>query len=340
MNPQVDRLVLRNFIDQLNQDLNVNDKPGQASPQLGEAVGAQEVQDTRQDQQTPEAPEAPEARDTSQIIHHSDTVSIDGTTPTNLNKTSMNHDNGDVNWNFQTVFSNESLLPPTLESTAFATAFSTTSPASTASGNVYSAETAPLRWLSLLQRDSTLFDDHESEPLYQIPEHDDDDDDATDLNSLVGQMDFAPASNFPAHTGQAEPYNIQGQLELSALEIMLLRHFIEHISTWIDLTDSNASFATDIPTMALRNRGLMLAILALSSRHQSLLTPQVNSPRHDRTAAVRYHSETLRYLQIVMEIPEYLKSDELLATVLLISKYEMIDGFESGWESHLKGVWN
>ena len=292
---------------------------------------AQEVEETQQDQQTPEAREG---QDNGQIIHHSDAISVDGTTSTPLENTSMNHDNGDVNWNFPNTFGNESLLPSTLESTAFSTAFGVTSPASTTSGHLYSAETAPLQWLSLLKRDSTLFSNHESEPLYQIPEHGD----ATNLNSLVGQIDFALASDFPAHTGPAEPYNIEGQLELSALEITLLRHFIEHISTWIDLTDRNASFATDVPTMALRNRGLMLAILALSSRHQSLLTPQVNSSRHDRTAAVRYHSETLRYLQVVMEIPEYLKSDELLATVLLISKYEMIDGFESGWESHLKGM--
>ena len=312
----------------------MNNKPGQARSQSGDAVVDQEeVQETRQDQQTPDSPE--EDRDTGQIIHQSDDVSIAGTIPTDLNNTSMNHDNGQVNWNFQNVFGNESLLPPTLESTAFSTAFDTTSPGSTTSGNLYSAETAPLRWLSSLQRDSTVFNNHQSEPLYRIAEHDD----GTDLNSLVAQSDFAPTSNYQAQTGQAEPYNIEGQLELSTLEIMLLRHFIEHISTWIDLTDRNASFATDVPTMALRNRGLMLAILALSSRHKSLLTPQVNSPRHDRTAAVRYHSETLRYLQIVMEIPEYLKSDELLATVLLISKYEMIDGFGSGWESHLKGVW-
>ena len=39
-----------------------------------------------------------------------------------------------------------------------------------------------------------------------------------------------------------------------------------------------------------------------------------------------------------MALPEYLKSEELLATVLLISTYEMIDGFESGWDRHLKGV--
>jgi hypothetical protein len=332
MNSPVNNSVLPNFVDQLDQLLNVDNEPGQATSPAGEAVVAHEAQDTEQDQQSLEAPEP---RDNGQIIHHSDAVSIDGAISKNHNNTSMNHDNSDVNWNFQDVFVNDSLLPPpTLESTAFSTGYGTTSPASTTSGNLYSAETAPLRWLNLLKRDGTLSSDQQSEPLYQIPEHDD----VTDVNSLVGQMDFAIASTSPAQTGQAEPYNIEGQFELSAGEIMLLRHFIEHISTWIDLTDRNASFATYVPMMALRNRGLMLAILALSSRHQSLLTPQVSSPRHDRTAAVRYHSETLRYLQIVMKIPEYLKSEELLATVLLISKYEMIDGFENGWESHLKGM--
>jgi hypothetical protein len=82
----------------------------------------------------------------------------------------------------------------------------------------------------------------------------------------------------------------------------------------------------------------MLAILALASRHQSLLQTTEHSVRLDRTVAAQYYNDTLRYLQVAMEIPEYLKSEELLVTVLLISTYEMIDGFESGWDRHLKGM--
>jgi hypothetical protein len=281
------------------------------------------------------AQEAQRAQDTGQSVHHPDAQSIDELAQASIGNTSMNpFDNRDLNWNIQDISGNEHICNPGLDNTALTTAFTTTSPASTTSGHLYSAEIAPLRWLNLLKRDATAFNDYQSEPCYSGPEHDN----SADQHSSIDQMNLAPAGMSETYLGQSEPYNIKGQLELSDSESMSLRHFVEHISTWIDLTDRNASFASYVPTMALKNRGLMLAILALSSRHQSLLMPQVNSPRHDRTVAVRYHSETLQYLQIVMKIPEYLKSDELLATVLLISKYEMIDGFESGWESHLKGV--
>lgn len=58
----------------------------------------------------------------------------------------------------------------------------------------------------------------------------------------------------------------------------------------------------------------------------------------DRTAAVQYYYETLQYLQTAMQFTTYKNSRELLATVLIVSMYEMIDGAGKGWERHLKGV--
>ncbi|KAK3113714.1 hypothetical protein LTR53_008717 [Teratosphaeriaceae sp. CCFEE 6253] len=56
----------------------------------------------------------------------------------------------------------------------------------------------------------------------------------------------------------------------------------------------------------------------------------------DRTAAVQYYYETLQYLQSAMRFTSYKNSLELLATVLVVSTYEMIDGAGKGWERHLK----
>jgi hypothetical protein len=39
-----------------------------------------------------------------------------------------------------------------------------------------------------------------------------------------------------------------------------------------------------------------------------------------------------------MHFATYTVSDELLATALIVSTYEMLDGFGSGWEQHLQGV--
>lgn len=238
-------------------------------------------------------------------------------------------DDCNVNTRIQSISGNDNFALSAFEPTAL----NTTSPASTASGNLYSAEVAPLRWLNLLTKDATAFDTH---PLNQEFSGTDPNN-GPGVDQLSSHVGFAPASVSGARLRQDESYNLEGNLELSDPESKLLRHFVERISTWIDLTDRDASFASSVPAMALTNRGLMLAILALSSRHQSLLTTDdLNQP--DRTAAVQYYHETLQYLQTAMEIPEYLKSEELLATVLLISTYEMIDGFESGWDRHLKGV--
>lgn len=246
-------------------------------------------------------------------------------------QTSMTYPNNhNVNQRIQSVPGNDnsalsSFEPPPLN---------TTSPASTASGTMYSAEVAPLRWLNLLKRDTTAFDTDLQDQEYSGI----DSNSNPVLNQLPSPVGFTPVNVSRARLRQDESYNIEAYLELSDQESKLLRHFIERISAWIDLTDRDASFASNVPTMALTNRGLMLAILALSSRHRSLLTTSDDLHKADRTAAVQYYHETLQYLQNAMEIPEYLKSEELLATVLLISTYEMIDGFESGWDRHLKGV--
>lgn len=81
----------------------------------------------------------------------------------------------------------------------------------------------------------------------------------------------------------------------------------------------------------------MKAILALGARHLSL-KPAESGPALDRTTAVQYYYETLRYLQQAMKFESYNRSLELIATALIVSMYEMIDGAGKGWERHLKGV--
>lgn len=58
----------------------------------------------------------------------------------------------------------------------------------------------------------------------------------------------------------------------------------------------------------------------------------------DRNVAVQYYYETLRCLNTAMRHPSYASSHEVVATALLISAYEMIDGSNQDWERHLKGV--
>lgn len=131
-----------------------------------------------------------------------------------------------------------------------------------------------------------------------------------------------------------------GEVVFSQLELELFQHFVSRLSGWIDTTDPDGHFAIVVPQMALRNQGLASAILALSARHLSL-TSTHGSPmplQVDQTLAVQYYNDTLSYLQREMDNETFLTSDELLAIVLIISTYEMIDEHGASWEKHLKGV--
>jgi len=112
------------------------------------------------------------------------------------------------------------------------------------------------------------------------------------------------------------------------IEVQLLHHYVMHLSGWIDATDPDRQFAVIVPHLALQNQGLASAILALSSLHLSLDSkPQCNHSTLpiEPTAAVQYYNDTLHYLQHAMGDADFLRSDELLATVLIISMFEMIE---------------
>lgn len=86
----------------------------------------------------------------------------------------------------------------------------------------------------------------------------------------------------------------------------------------------------------------MNAILALSARH--LCTVNHHDPSHaagyqpDPNDTVGYYWKTLHYSQKAMEYESYQTSLELLASAIIISTYEMLDGSSTDWEKHLKGV--
>ncbi|KAH7268968.1 uncharacterized protein BKA55DRAFT_587823 [Fusarium redolens] len=133
-----------------------------------------------------------------------------------------------------------------------------------------------------------------------------------------------------------EPINLQTQ------ELILFRHFTDHISQWMDLFEPQKPFGSLVPHLALHNVGLMNAILALSARHLDIMnrdTPTYAAgfrPTQDDT--IGYYYKTLHYCQEAMQYDGYKTSLELLASAFIISAYEMLDGSNTDWEKHLKGV--
>lgn len=169
--------------------------------------------------------------------------------------------------------------------------------------------------------------------------------------------DICVANNLPPPVEQPTVFKddrscwtLQEQIQLNSIESAMFTHFIHHISTWLDFFDPLKHFGNLMPHLALYNIGLMKALLALSARHISLLEErtraELGTVNHDteavnsisRDTSVQYYYETLQHLHKAMHYKSYTRSQELLATAILISTYEMIDGSNQDWERHLKGV--
>jgi hypothetical protein len=83
----------------------------------------------------------------------------------------------------------------------------------------------------------------------------------------------------------------------------------------------------------------MKAILALSAQHLSRQKLQNSQDAtFDPNLAVQYYYETLHYVQTALQYNSYAHSEEILATAIVISTYEMLDESDTGWQRHLKGV--
>lgn len=105
---------------------------------------------------------------------------------------------------------------------------------------------------------------------------------------------------------ESDEIDLEENIVLEADEVILFRHFVHVLSTWIDITDWEHSFAVRVSSMALRNVGLMRAILALSARHLSVCPLFAHLGEHfpsAETLGVRYYHQTLQYLQRAMQHP-------------------------------------
>ncbi|KXL51480.1 hypothetical protein M433DRAFT_60210 [Acidomyces richmondensis BFW] len=241
------------------------------------------------------------------------------------------------------------------------------SPQSTYSSSTgYGTEVAPLRWFGLLAGDApnSSLDLPSLETLS----------DAALAERYQLHPDGVTAAQLPVigqlHAGSMEAVTLQNPsklLQISALspvpvngvgtsidertfwqapepiqlkdhEFYMFQRFVTGVSLWIDLFDPLKHFSSFVPHLAMQNEGLMKAILALGARHMSIKPLNSGEANIDRTSAVQYYYETLQYLQSAMRFTSYKNSLELLATVLVVSTYEMIDGAGKGWERHLKGV--
>ncbi|PYH65899.1 Zn(II)2Cys6 transcription factor [Aspergillus vadensis CBS 113365] len=161
------------------------------------------------------------------------------------------------------------------------------------------------------------------------------------------------ADGHPKLPDDPSSWSTSAPIQLSQQEHLMFKHFVRNMSGWYDFFDPTLQISSKVPHLAMRNIGVMKALLALSARHLSIWHTYKGSgvipyredgrrmmdfPDVDRNIAVQYYYETLQYLNKAMQYPSYAYSHEIISTSLLISTYEMVDGSNRDWERHLKGV--
>ncbi|CAM1510823.1 Fc.00g083360.m01.CDS01 [Cosmosporella sp. VM-42] len=226
---------------------------------------------------------------------------------------------------------------------------------SAATSPAASASVAAVRWFGLLASDASREAFQEADAPLEVdggfldPSDGQDENDMTPLQRATRMIDgqppvqdlhnevMAPAN--PANSISEESmWQASENISLLDKEQILFENFIHRICSWLDLFDPARTFSTRVPHLAVRNAGLLNAILALSGYHQSLDEKSDLEDRPDHNSALQYYYQTLHYVQKAMRYSTYQNSQELMATTLIVSTYEMLRGSRKDWQQHLQGV--
>lgn len=195
----------------------------------------------------------------------------------------------------------------------------------------WTADFASTRWLDLLANDAAQADSGFS--LAPTPVLREGEERPPDIGSLQARL---------SEVAQVEPTTWKAGVSpatLSPHDAVLLRHFAEKCALWLDLFHPQRLFSTYVIRLALKDPGLLHAILALAARHRSKL-PSSSDRTVTDNESIRHYYETLHYVQEALGYTSYTNSEELLATAIVISSYEMLDESDGrgNWQRHLKGV--
>ncbi|SPO06992.1 related to quinate transport protein [Cephalotrichum gorgonifer] len=161
---------------------------------------------------------------------------------------------------------------------------------------------------------------------------------AHDVGGEVIPGEAMTPANPRADQAEERMWQASENICLLAREQVLFENFLNRICSWLDLFDPGRTFSTRVPHLAVRNAGLLNAILALSGYHQSLDGSISLKDRADQNSALQYYYQTLHYVQKAMRYSSYQNSQELMATTLIVSTYEMLRGSRTDWQRHLQGV--
>ncbi|KAM0081411.1 hypothetical protein ACKRZS_006420 [Fusarium odoratissimum] len=213
-----------------------------------------------------------------------------------------------------------------------------------------SASVAAVRWFGILANDASneAFPDADAPlgldgELFDTSPDGQADNDITPLQKATRIIDAQPptrdaVNDHAANVSEESLWKASRSISLLDREQTLFQNFLHRICSWLDLFDPARTFSTRVPHLAVRNAGLLNAILALSCYHQSLDESIPSNQRPSQNTALQYYYQTLHYVQKAMRYSTYQNSQELMATTLMVSTYEMLRGSRKDWQQHLQGV--
>ncbi|KAJ5780086.1 hypothetical protein N7457_005246 [Penicillium paradoxum] len=117
---------------------------------------------------------------------------------------------------------------------------------------------------------------------------------------------------------------------LSLREAFLVRHFIQKLAPWADICDVHSHFSTEVPKRALKNKMVLKAILALSARHDAIVT------NDNDWEASAYHGQCLELLIAALDQAETNYDENMLITVVILRIYEELEN-NTDQKFHLLG---
>ncbi|KAL4807943.1 hypothetical protein BDV18DRAFT_159151 [Aspergillus unguis] len=192
--------------------------------------------------------------------------------------------------------------------------------------DVNNPDHASAQWLNLLATDAAQGGDFRLAQHHHLQ---------TENRLSIPRSQSQQHALYPEPEPERQAWQADADIVLSSHEAALFREFAERIALFLDVFDPHRHFSTYATRLALRNVGLMKAILALSARYSSLSSSETSDH-----SAIQFYYETLHYVSTALQYNSYKHSEELLATAIVVSTYEMLDASEhnSNWQRHLKGV--
>ncbi|KAI4719303.1 hypothetical protein E4T48_04415 [Aureobasidium sp. EXF-10727] len=134
----------------------------------------------------------------------------------------------------------------------------------------------------------------------------------------------------PSYSSRCTNFSTHSATPLTHREAVLIQYFIRVISPWLDVLQDVPRFAQEVPIRATKSPMLLFAVLAASSRHQSLGDKEWHE-------ASNYLSKCLELVIQAIPKPEHCHDDNLLVTIVCLRLYELF-GHETLSSLHLDGL--